>query len=295
MPSVTESVAIADLVALLYEFLPATGATVTFATVLGQCGVAEFWPADGAISKAPKIKMLLEGVLSHRRDLFCSVIEGIISAGLSRRRQMGKPMTRADASMLEANLNRLGFEMPELHSSSFLDALEQDPTAPEPSSPRPPMKHTILFLAANPLGADEIALAREAREIQIELERSGARDRFELVTRWAAEPLDLLRELRKLKPTVVHFSGHGGREADHEHRAGSSPRDVASGLGHSGGEPRHGLYFQVTDGGPQLVTTEPSSRRSARRGPRSSWSSSTPATATSRPGRSWLTSAASWG
>jgi hypothetical protein len=27
------------------------------------------------------------------------------------------------------------------------------------------------------------------------------------VTRWAAEPLDLLRELRKLKPTVVHFSG----------------------------------------------------------------------------------------
>jgi hypothetical protein len=26
---------------------------------------------------------------------------------------------------------------------------------------------------------------------------------------WAAEPLDLLRELRKRKPTVVHFSGHG--------------------------------------------------------------------------------------
>jgi CHAT domain len=256
MPSVTESAAIADLVNLLYEFLPASGAEVTFATVAEQCGVAEFWPADGAISKAPKIKMLLEGVLSLRRDRFCSLIEGIISAGLSRRRQMGKPMTRADASRLKAILDRLGFEIPELHSSSFLDALEQDPTAPEPPSPRPPMKHTILFLAANPLGTNQLALDREAREIQIELERSGSRDRFEFVTRWAVEPLDLLRELRRLKPTVVHFSGHGGLDADDVHRAGSSPRDVSSVLAHHGGEPRHGLYFQGPDGGPQLVSTE---------------------------------------
>jgi hypothetical protein len=40
------------------------------------------------------------------------------------------------------------------------------------------------------------------RAIQTELERSGFRERFEFVTRWAAEPLDLLRALRKLKPTV---------------------------------------------------------------------------------------------
>ena len=71
-------------------------------------------------------------------------------------------------------------------------------------------KHTILFLAANPVGTDRLALDREARAIQVELERSGHRDRFELVTRWAAEPLDLLRELRKLKPTIVRFGGHLG-------------------------------------------------------------------------------------
>src|SRR6185295_8602809 len=75
-------------------------------------------------------------------------------------------------------------------------------------------KHTILFLAANPLGTDRLALDREARAIPVELERSGFRDSFELETRWAVEPLDLLRELRKLKPTVVHFSGHGGRGGD---------------------------------------------------------------------------------
>ena len=71
-------------------------------------------------------------------------------------------------------------------------------------------KHTILFLAANPLGPSQLALGEEARAIQVELECSGYRDCFALETRWAAQPLDLLRELRKLKPTVVHFSGHGG-------------------------------------------------------------------------------------
>jgi DNA repair photolyase len=67
-------------------------------------------------------------------------------------------------------------------------------------------KHTILFLAANPLGTDRLALDEEARAIQEELERSGHREKFELVTRWAVRPMDLLRELRRLKPTVVHFS-----------------------------------------------------------------------------------------
>ena len=37
------------------------------------------------------------------------------------------------------------------------------------------MKHTILFLAANPLGIDRLALDREARAIQVELERSDFR------------------------------------------------------------------------------------------------------------------------
>ena len=78
-------------------------------------------------------------------------------------------------------------------------------------------KHKILFLAANPGGTDRLALDREARAIQVELERSGYRDRFEFETRWAVEPLDLLRELRRLKPTVVHFSGQGSsRSTQHD-------------------------------------------------------------------------------
>src|ERR1043166_7367952 len=81
---------------------------------------------------------------------------------------------------------------------------------PEASSTAPPKaKHTILFLAANPIGTDHLAIDHEARAIQAELERSGYRDRFEFATRWAVRPMDLLRELCRLAPTVVHFSSHG--------------------------------------------------------------------------------------
>jgi WD40 repeat protein len=121
---------------------------------------------------------------------------------------------------------------------------------------RPTMKHTILFLAANPLGTDRLGLDREARAIQVELERSGFRDRFELVTRWAAEPLDLLRELRKLKPTVVHFSGHGAAgTAAGNHLEPAPRRDVVGEPDLHGGQPQHGLFFQGSDGRPQLVST----------------------------------------
>src|SRR3954453_14076665 len=118
------------------------------------------------------------------------------------------------------------------------------------------MKHTILFLAANPAGTDRLALDREAHDIQAELERTGHRDRFELVTRWAVEPLDLLRELRKLRPTVVHFSGHGGATSGTS-QPGPARRDIvdpgATGIGDRP-DALTGLYFQGPDGRPQLVS-----------------------------------------
>jgi hypothetical protein len=120
-------------------------------------------------------------------------------------------------------------------------------------------KHTILFLAANPSGTSRLALDREARAIQVELERSGHRDCFEFETRWAVEPMDLLRELRKLKPTVVHFSGHGGRVAEGEHQPGRTPHrdvDIGDEGDPHGDEPRYGLFFQGPDGRARVVSTE---------------------------------------
>src|SRR5215813_1158252 len=104
----------------------------------------------------------------------------------------------------------------------------------QPLRANPTKKHVILFLAANPLDTGRLALDREARSIHLELKRSGYRDRFDFVTRWAAEPLDLLRELRELKPSIVHFSGHGMRPAGTADRA--LGRDVVAAVP-SGDEP----------------------------------------------------------
>lgn len=115
------------------------------------------------------------------------------------------------------------------------------------------MKHVILFLAANPNETDRLALDREARSIRAELKRSSYRDQFDLVTRWAAEPLDLLREVRELKPTVVHFSGHGGRDTVETAKAAHN-RDVI--VGASCGEELQGLYFHDAAGHMQFVSAE---------------------------------------
>jgi nucleoside phosphorylase len=93
---------------------------------------------------------------------------------------------------------------------------------------------TILFMAANPAGTDCRALDQQSRAIRAELERAGKRDCFRFETRWAAQPLDLLRDMVKLRPAVVHFCG--GR------------------LGGQGDAARStGVYFQAADGGPQPV------------------------------------------
>jgi hypothetical protein len=117
-------------------------------------------------------------------------------------------------------------------------------------------KHIILFLAGNPLGTAELASGREARAIEEELERSEQRDRFEFVSRWAVRPLDLLRELRKLKPTVVHFSVHG-KKSGQQSNPGLHPILLAEGTGDAGADDtddRSGLIFQGANGRPQLVT-----------------------------------------
>jgi hypothetical protein len=122
----------------------------------------------------------------------------------------------------------------------------------QPSRTRPAKKHAILFLAANPHDTGRLALDHEARSIHRKLKCSSHRDRFDFVTWWAAEPLDLLRELRELKPTVVHFSGHGGGSAGTADAA--QGRDI--GVPAAPGGAPSGLYFHSATGGPQVVSPE---------------------------------------
>lgn len=136
--------------------------------------------------------------------------------------------------------------------SSRIQPIHSSATEPRPR--RASMKHTILFLTANPQGTDARALDVEARAIEVELERSNFRDQFELKAIMAAQPLDLLRELRKLKPTIVHFSGHGTMTGIHPEPG--PRRDIVAESNQTDDKPQCGLFFQDSERRPQLVTTK---------------------------------------
>src|SRR5437660_11599067 len=69
---------------------------------------------------------------------------------------------------------------------------------------------TVLLLAASPLDQDRLRLNNEAKKIKQALERSPNRERWTIVSNESVTVDDLRRHLLDLKPTVVHFSGHGG-------------------------------------------------------------------------------------
>lgn len=68
---------------------------------------------------------------------------------------------------------------------------------------------TVLFLSANPRGSGTLALAREFREIQEVIRRTGSEGRVRLVAEWAVRPSDLQEQLLRHEPALVHISGHG--------------------------------------------------------------------------------------
>jgi cellulose biosynthesis protein BcsQ len=90
-------------------------------------------------------------------------------------------------------------------------------------------RRRILFLAAEPLGTSQLALAAEAHRIEQVIRMAQFRDQLDLHTRWAVTPADVLRALREVSPALVHFSGHGGGD---------------------------GLYLAGPDGRPRLLSGE---------------------------------------
>lgn len=82
-------------------------------------------------------------------------------------------------------------------------------TSARPVTPEDGSRIRILWLAANPLSTARLALDEEAREVTEKLRLARDREVFELITRWAVRPTDLLQQLNEHRPHVVHFSGHG--------------------------------------------------------------------------------------
>lgn len=75
-------------------------------------------------------------------------------------------------------------------------------------------KVKILFLAANPLDQDRLALDEEIRAISQKLRASKSRDQVEVESAWGVRTDDLLQLLNEHKPHIVHFSGHGSKKGE---------------------------------------------------------------------------------
>lgn len=68
---------------------------------------------------------------------------------------------------------------------------------------------SILFMTANPSDTGHLRLDEELREIQLALLKSELRDSFHLEVGMAVRLEDLQNALIRVKPRIVHFSGHG--------------------------------------------------------------------------------------
>lgn len=66
-----------------------------------------------------------------------------------------------------------------------------------------------LVLLANPQNTVRLQLDEEVRTIEEKIRASEYRDSLKLVTKQAARADDLIQVLNEIKPSIVHFSGHG--------------------------------------------------------------------------------------
>jgi CHAT domain-containing protein len=80
---------------------------------------------------------------------------------------------------------------------------------------------------------------------------SEARDDFEFRSKWATTIDEMMRHLNELRPTVIHFSGHGGNNASASQRGMHSSRDIDCARI---AENCSGLCLQDERGNPQWVT-----------------------------------------
>lgn len=77
-----------------------------------------------------------------------------------------------------------------------------------------PEKINILFITSSPRDQTLLSPDEEVREIEDKIRKSEYRDSISFFTRWAARPLDMLQAINEIKPTIIHFSGHGSETAD---------------------------------------------------------------------------------
>lgn len=123
--SLTESRAVREVAAALYDFLPGSGSAVwkghvSFRSVAEKVGVGDFWQPG---SKLPMLMVLLERTLEFRRERFEPLILEIVRAGLTYRQRNDRPVTPEEIEKINGLILELGFKFPDLWDPGFVASL----------------------------------------------------------------------------------------------------------------------------------------------------------------------------
>ena len=124
--SLKESQVISEMADQLYSFLPGNphpyaSQTLSFPGIANTLDLAAFWPGG---SKLPALTQLLSATLEHKRGRFCDLITESVRAGITYRKKKD-PLVREDIERLNELVLGVGFKIPELHDTAFLDALSR--------------------------------------------------------------------------------------------------------------------------------------------------------------------------
>lgn len=132
--SLHRSVLTEELVDLLYDLLPASGAPITFGTVAAGAGLADAWQQTAGESKKPRIRGLVR--VAVQRKLLPTFLEKVVAAALGYRRAKKNPLTHSEVAHLTELAEGLGQAVPALRERRFLSSLAgAPPQAPVASPP----------------------------------------------------------------------------------------------------------------------------------------------------------------
>lgn len=154
--------------------------------VNGHAVLAERIDGKMAYSKIPALKPMRDKILSIAGDA-----EKIARVTTKRNRApTGQPIF-----VQQKQISRQ-----EVKTKRDLKAEENSPVS----------QHVVAMLTASPIGHGAIDVSMEAREVEIERRKSRLSDKFSLKVYPAAVAESLTQTLNEDKPSIIHFSGHGG-------------------------------------------------------------------------------------
>ncbi len=134
--SLREQQGVTRLARALYDFLPGSrnqwaDQTLTFPGAAAASGVAGIYPGG---SKEPAIAQLLSVTLDRHRQRFCPLMVEIVRRALTYRSGTGgrDPLTREEVVEVNDILAGIGYKIPELWETTFLDSLPRRVPASAP-------------------------------------------------------------------------------------------------------------------------------------------------------------------